>query len=131
MRAFVDTNVIVRHLTQDPPDQGRRATALLFAADLLHLADVVVAETVYVLQSVYGASRADVLLRVCVPPSSSQRSSSRIELVCSVPSTCTSATVLDFADAYLVALAEASAVKQIASFDRSLDRVETVTRIEP
>jgi len=38
---------------------------------------------------------------------------------------------LDFAEAYLVALAEASGVGQIVSFDRSIDRVDTVTRHEP
>jgi predicted nucleic acid-binding protein len=34
---------------------------------------------------------------------------------------------LDFADAYLVAQAEASSVAEILSFDRSIDRVESVT----
>ena len=38
---------------------------------------------------------------------------------------------LDFADAYLVACAESSGVATIASFDRFLDRLATVTRIEP
>ena len=38
---------------------------------------------------------------------------------------------LDFAEAYLVASAEVSGVGKIASFDRSIDRVTTVQRIEP
>lgn len=38
---------------------------------------------------------------------------------------------LDFADAYLVACAERSKVEQILSFDRAIDRVGTVRRIEP
>ncbi|MCZ7535045.1 MAG: hypothetical protein M5T61_03230 [Acidimicrobiia bacterium] len=38
---------------------------------------------------------------------------------------------LDFADAYLVASAERSGVDAVASFDRSIDRVTTVRRIEP
>ena len=38
---------------------------------------------------------------------------------------------LDFAEAYLVASAEASGVGAIASFDRSIDKVPTVQRIEP
>jgi hypothetical protein len=36
---------------------------------------------------------------------------------------------LDFAEAYLVASAEATGVA--ASFDRAIDRVETITRQEP
>jgi predicted nucleic-acid-binding protein len=38
---------------------------------------------------------------------------------------------IDFAEAYLVASAETSGVGAIASFDRSIDRVLTVRRIEP
>jgi predicted nucleic acid-binding protein len=38
---------------------------------------------------------------------------------------------IDFAEAYLIACAESTGVAQIASFDRSLDRVETIERVEP
>jgi predicted nucleic-acid-binding protein len=38
---------------------------------------------------------------------------------------------IDFSEAYLVASAEASGVETIASFDRAIDRVTTVRRVEP
>ena len=38
---------------------------------------------------------------------------------------------VDFAEAYLVACAESTAVGKIASFDRSIDRIDTIERIEP
>lgn len=38
---------------------------------------------------------------------------------------------LDFAEAYLVANAEATGVGAVMSFDRALDRVSTVERVEP
>lgn len=38
---------------------------------------------------------------------------------------------LDFAEAYLAALAELSDVNQVASFDRQIDRVKTIKRVEP
>jgi predicted nucleic acid-binding protein len=38
---------------------------------------------------------------------------------------------LDFAEAYLVANAETTGINRIASFDRTIDRVPTVERIEP
>jgi predicted nucleic acid-binding protein len=38
---------------------------------------------------------------------------------------------LDFAEAYLVACAESTGVGNVASFDRAIDRVNTVQRIEP
>jgi predicted nucleic acid-binding protein len=38
---------------------------------------------------------------------------------------------LDFADAYLVASAERTGIGEIVSFDRAIDRVGTVRRVEP
>jgi len=38
---------------------------------------------------------------------------------------------IDFADAYLAASAAADGVRAVASFDRDLDRVATVRRIDP
>jgi predicted nucleic acid-binding protein len=38
---------------------------------------------------------------------------------------------LDFAEAYLVAQAEATGVGAVLSFDRAIDRVGGVRRIEP
>lgn len=38
---------------------------------------------------------------------------------------------IDFAEAYLVACAETTGVNRVVSFDRSIDRVTTIKRIEP
>ena len=38
---------------------------------------------------------------------------------------------LDFAEAYLVACAESTGISRVASFDRTIDRLTTVTRVEP
>lgn len=38
---------------------------------------------------------------------------------------------LDFAEAYLAALAELSDVRHVASFDRQIDRVKSIKRVEP
>jgi predicted nucleic acid-binding protein len=38
---------------------------------------------------------------------------------------------LDFADAYLVAQAETSGVNAVVSFDKAIERVPTVRRVEP
>jgi hypothetical protein len=57
LTAFVDTNVLIRHLTGDPPGQARRATAFLAGAEELLLPDLIVAEAVYVLESFYEVER--------------------------------------------------------------------------
>lgn len=130
MSAFVDTNILIRHLTGDPPEMAARATAYLEAETELLLTDVVAAETVYVLESFYEAARDQVAEAVrslvafdsvvCVDPALLLRAAEVYET-----------DRIDFAEAYLVACAESTGVAKIASFDRSLDRVPTVKRVEP
>lgn len=130
MSAFVDTNVLIRHLTGDPPAQARRATAYLRRAKELLLPDLIVAEVVYVLESFYEVERQRVaeLTRAIV--------GFPAVVVVDEPLLLRAIEVyelerLDFADAYLVASAEASGVERIASFDREIDRIATVQRVEP
>ena len=130
MSAFVDTNILVRHLTGDPPAMAARATAYLASADELYLPDLIVAETVYVLESYYEVPRPQVAMAmrsliafdaiVTVDPALLLRAIEVYEI-----------DRLDFADAYLVACAESTGVSSVASFDKSIDRVKTIERIEP
>jgi predicted nucleic-acid-binding protein len=107
-----------------------RATAVLAGEGPLLLADLVLAECVYVLESFYEVERVRVaeLMRAAI----------------ALPSIETVGTLvllralevyeldrLDFAEAYLVALAESTGVGEIVSFDRSIDRVASVSRREP
>jgi predicted nucleic acid-binding protein len=128
--AFVDTNILVRHLTGDPPEQAARATKFLAAADELLLADLVVAEVVYVLESFYEVLRQRVaeLVRATIAfPTILVLDSAMLLRALEVYET----DRLDFAEAYLVAQAERSGVRVVASFDKSIDRVGTVRRLEP
>jgi predicted nucleic-acid-binding protein len=107
-----------------------RATALLAAGEELLLADLIVAECVYVLESFYEVPRARVaeLMRAAVALPSIR--------VTDEPSLLRALELyeldrLDFADAYLVAQAEATGVGAIASFDRRIDRATTISRREP
>jgi predicted nucleic acid-binding protein len=128
--AFVDTNILVRHLTGNPADMAARATAYLADADDLYLTDLIVAETVYVLESFYEAPRDQV--------ADAMRSLVSMRSVVTVDPALLLRAIevyetdrLDFAEAYLVACAESTGVGRVASFDRSIDRVDTVDRIEP
>ncbi|MEX2254450.1 MAG: PIN domain-containing protein [Acidimicrobiia bacterium] len=130
MSAFVDTNILVRHLTGDPAEMAARATAYLELEAELLLTDLVVAETVYVLESFYEAPRDQVAEAIrsllafdsvlCVDPALLLRAVEVYET-----------ERIDFAEAYLVACAETTGVNKVASFDRSLDRVGTIDRLEP
>lgn len=130
MSAFIDTNVLIRHLTGDPPELAARAVGYLRVEQDLFLTDLVVAETVYVLESFYETARVQVaeavrsLLAftsiVVVDPALLLRAIEVYET-----------DRLDFAEAYLVACAESTGVSRVASFDRCIDRVKTIERIEP
>jgi predicted nucleic-acid-binding protein len=107
-----------------------RATSALATAEELLLADLVVAECVYVLESFYEVDRARVavLMRAAIAlPSIRTVDSSSLLRALEVYEV----DRLDFAEAYLVAQAEATGVGSVLSFDRSLDRVSTVERLEP
>ncbi len=129
LTTLLDTNVVIRHLTGDPPEMARRATRFLASAPDLVLVDLVVAECVYVLESFYEVERARVaeLMRAAlgVPTISADtdfllRALELYEL-----------DRLDFAEAYLVAAAELTGVETIASFDKAIDRVSSAKRIVP
>jgi predicted nucleic acid-binding protein len=130
LRTFVDSNVLVRHLTGDPPDQAKRATAFLREAEELILVDLVVAEVVYVLESVYEVERERVaeLVRAIVgfPPVVVP---DRLLLLRSLE--IYEQHHIHFAESYLAACAEATGVGVVASFDRAIDRVGTVRRPSP
>lgn len=130
MTAYVDTNVLIRHVTGDPPAQARRASSFLRRAEGLRLADLIVAEAAYVLESFYNFSRAQiaqslegVILSRAMVVADAVLLLRSLELY--------ESRGLDFADAYIAALAERSIDGTVVSFDRDFDRVSTVTRVEP
>lgn len=130
MTAFIDTNVLIRHLTGDPADQAERATRYLAAASDLLLPDLILAEVAYVLESFYEVARAKV--------AEALRAILAFRAIRVVDDALLLRAVeiyelhrLDFADAYLTASAERTGVGVICSFDRSLDRVGTIRREEP
>jgi predicted nucleic acid-binding protein len=128
--AFLDTNVLVRHLTGDPPSQAASATRYLAEADALLLPDLILAETAYVLESFYDAPRTDVaasLRAILAFPAIRVIDAEMLQRAVEVYDV----AGLDFAEAYLVACAERTGVGTIVSFDRSIDRVPTVQRVEP
>jgi predicted nucleic acid-binding protein len=132
LTGFLDTNVIVRHLTGDPPDQARRATRFLAEAErgTLLLTDVIVAECVYVLESFYELPREDVADRMrAVLAHDAMRALDPATLLRALE--IYEVDTVDFAEAYLAANAEATGIGVVISFDQALRRVNTVERIEP
>lgn len=126
---LLDSNVLVRHLTGQPADQARRATAFLAQADRLEVPPLIVAEVVYVLESVYEQTRGQVATLVrsvlAFPPLVVSGRASVLRAV-----ELYEARSVDFAEAYLAAVAE-DGDGVVVSFDQDLDRIETIHRLQP
>jgi len=107
-----------------------RATAALAGDEELLLADLVLAEGVYVLESFYEVARdrvAELMHAAIALPAIKTVDASSLLRALEVYEV----HRLDFAEAYLVAQAEATGVGDVLSFDKTIDRVNAITRREP
>ena len=130
MTGFLDTNVLIRHLTGDPPELAQRATQFLTAAEELLVPDLIVAGVVYVLESFYEVERprvAELVRAIIAFPAITVLDQDLLLRAIEIYEI----DRIDFAEAYLVASAERSDINSVVSFDRSIDRVGTVHRLEP
>jgi predicted nucleic-acid-binding protein len=117
---ILDTNVLIRHLTGDPPDQAEIATDFMATARSVLIPDVVVAECVFVLESYYGVERwriAEMMrsaLETVTPLAYDPAMYRYLELYETVN--------VGFVDAYLLAQAEYGNWGPVVTFDRDLKR---------
>ena len=129
MTAYVDTNVLVRHLTGDDEALAARATAILSRREPMVLTPAVLLETAHVLRARYGCTRASVstLLRAVVALPA---------IVCEDPVIPTALELhderaIDLPDAILAAHALLMGPPQVVSFDADFDRVPGLVRMAP
>ena len=57
MSGILDTSMVVRYLTGNPPELAEQAASIIDHEEDLLVTDVVIAETAYVLTTVYGVPR--------------------------------------------------------------------------
>jgi uncharacterized protein len=131
---FLDTNIFLRHLTQDHPDHSPRATAYLARIERGEIqartTDLVIFETVYTLQRFYKQPkdkiRATLLPLINLPGivlPGRRRLAQIFELYVTLN--------LPFADAYVAVETKRLGLTDIVSFDREFDKVPNISRIEP
>ena len=132
---LVDTNVLIRHFTGDPPSQATRATAFLQKAEAqqLLLLDVHVAEAVYVLEGPYRQSPKSVALLMAAVMGLAAIKLEHPQRIARATTLYADAG-LDFTDAYLIAAAEELGPADVVSFDRfdrKVSQVSAIRRREP
>jgi uncharacterized protein len=132
---FIDTNLFIRYLTNDDPKKADRVERLLADAAAgkvkLVTAEMVMAETVWVLESAYGLPAAEIapLIRaILATPGLEVIGGPLVE----------GALVhyeqlgVDFIDGYIVALMERHGLSGLYSFDKKhLGRFAGIERKEP
>ena len=119
MSAFLDTNVVVRYLTGSPADAAERASKIIGSSEDLYLTDAVVAEIGYVLDSVYGLPRHEIVDSLVELVSQENIITYRLDkgLVVSALLLCRLSGRVSFTDALTWAAARSSSVNAVYSFD--------------
>ena len=132
---FLDTNILVRYLTGDDPQKAQASFELLVRVERgeepVVTTDLVIAETVFVLQSKsYSLSRDRI--RELVEPVIEMRGLRLpqkslyyrvFDLYCQKR--------ISFTDAYNAAYMASQGLTEIYSYDKDFDRIESVVRVEP
>jgi predicted nucleic acid-binding protein len=120
VKALLDTSVLVRYLTLDPPDQGARAQELIEGPDIFVIPSVALAETAFVLTRLYGVERAaavDLLIDLAGRSNLTMLDLPRA-IVVEALLLCRGSGRVSFADALIWAAARASGTTVVYSFDR-------------
>ncbi len=131
---FLDTNIFLRHLLADHPEQSPRATAYLDQIERgqirVRIADTIIFETVFTLERTYRQPKArirDVLLPLIELPGIVLPGKRRFRKVFDLYV----GLNLPFPDAYHAVLMEHLKLQEIVSFDREFNRVPGLKRVEP
>jgi predicted nucleic acid-binding protein len=126
----VDTNIFLRYLTGDDPEQAPKARALLERAERgeIQLVTTVltIAEIVWVLESVYELDRASIRAKVVAILGLEGLSVEDQEVLLQAIVWYEEKNV-DFADAYSAAWVERRGLGEVYAFDRDFDRFEELT----
>lgn len=134
MVIFVDTNVFLRFLLADHPQQSSRCKKLFEQAAkgkvMLITSELVVAEIAWVLSSFYKESHQSVAqkLRQIIMFKGLTIPNREVLLLATQKF---ESQKLDFIDAYNYALAIKNKVRKIYSYDKDFDKLKELQRLEP
>ncbi len=130
----VDSNIILRFLTNDIPDKAAAGEALLLRVEAgqeeVFLPDLAIADIVWMLEKFYRVEKSKI--REMMTPILAAEG-----LICSSKGQVLSALAIytklniDWTDAFIAAQMKESEWHEIYSYDRDFDKLSEVARIEP
>jgi predicted nucleic acid-binding protein len=133
-KALIDSNVVLRYLTKDPPKMAEAALRTLADAQngkiSLILTPLTVAEVVWVLESFYGHSKVKVAETMGQFLFCDGLEVENLDLLIEAL-TLYQGKNLDFADAFLAAIALRRGPQDIYSFDQHFNRITGIRRLDP
>jgi predicted nucleic acid-binding protein len=129
----LDTSIVVRYLTGDPPELAEKAAQIIDGEEGLQVTDVVLAETAYVLTSVYGISRSVVVDHLIAFLQKENISPFALEkgVVLQALLLCKPSGRVSFADAMVWAAARSSESKVVYSLDERFPEDGLEVRQQP
>ena len=121
MRA-VDTNVLVRLIVRDDPAQVEKAES--FVAHGAWVSQIVLAETVWVLESVYGLDRAQVATVVAMLVEHDRLTLQDEDVIRGAHSAFERDRSVGFTDCLVVEAARRAGHLPVGTFDKAMSRIE-------
>ena len=123
----VDTNVLVRLIARDDPKQAKAAEDFIAGGAWVSL--LVLAETTWVLDSIYGLSGARIANAIEMLLDHKQLQLQDRSVVSAAVAKFRKRPKLGFSDCLVVEMARNAGHLPLGSFDRELARLEGVTRL--
>ena len=133
MSRFLDTSIVVRYLTGDPPKLADAAAKVLDGEADLKLTDVVIVETAYVLSKVYGITREVVVdsLIALVQKKNISLYAQEKQRALEALLLCRPSGRVSFADAFIWAAAKTDGAEAIYSLDERFPEEGIEVRRKP
>ena len=133
-KAYVDANVILWYLTNEPPDMGKKASKVFKDAQEglvpLLVTPLTVAEIVWVLESYYGHPKSQISETMIQFLMCDGLEIEALDLLIRTL-TLYHEKNIDFADAFLASQALRKGPSTIYSFDHHLNRISGITVLKP
>jgi predicted nucleic-acid-binding protein len=123
----VDTNVLVRLLARDDVSQVRAAEA--FITKGAWVSQLVLAETLWVLNSVYDLSRAQIATAVEMLLNHNELSLQDADVVAAALAHFRGRSAVEFSDCLVLEIARKAGHLPVATFDRNFARLVNVQRL--
>ena len=127
MAKFVDANIILRYLLDDP--EADSVERIFKKQKEIFVADIVIAEVIWTFTTFYKWRKDRFIPKIksFLSPDFIKADKKILNVALDI----FEKYKIDYIDAYLISLMEKKKVQSIYSFDRDFDKVQSVRRIEP